>query len=57
MTMPPTQPSPEAQAILESLQAAVTKCLERKQKLGQYAVIWHNGRPLLTGADAPKTAG
>lgn len=49
-----TTPSPEAQAMLQSLQAAVAKCLEKKQKLGQYAVVWHNGRPLLTGADAPR---
>lgn len=53
MTTPST-PSPKAQAMLQSLRASVAKCLERKQKLGQYAVIWHNGRPLLMGEDAPQ---
>ncbi|MES2889400.1 MAG: hypothetical protein V4739_15505 [Pseudomonadota bacterium] len=50
-------PSPKAQAMLQSLRASVAKCLDRKQKLGHYAVVWRNGRPLLTGADAPKAAG
>lgn len=48
-------PSAQAQAMLHTLQAAVAKSLERKQKLGQYAVVWHNGRPTQLGADAPKT--
>ena len=56
MTITSTPPSPQAQAMLQALQTAVAKSLERKQKLGQYAVIWHNGQPLQTGADAPKTA-
>jgi hypothetical protein len=54
MTITSTPPSPQAQAMLQALQAAVAKNLERKQKLGQYAVIWQNGQPLQTGADAPK---
>lgn len=56
MTITSTPPSRQAQAMLQSLQAAVAKSLERKQKLGQYAVIWQNGHPLQTGADAPKAA-
>ena len=47
-------PSPEALAMLKVLQTAVTKALERKQKLGQYAVIWRDGQPLLIGDDAPQ---
>ncbi len=47
-------PSPEAQAMLQSLRASVAQCLERKQKLGQYAVFWHDGQVLQVGADAPK---
>jgi hypothetical protein len=43
--------------MLKALQAAVARNLEKKQKLGEYVVIWQNGHPLQTGADAPKTTG
>lgn len=46
-------PSPQAQEMLKALQDAVTKELQRKQKLGQYAVIWHDGRPVQSGDDVP----
>ncbi len=46
-------PSPLAQEMLKALQDAVTKELQRKQKLGQYAVTWHDGRPVQTGDDVP----
>jgi len=46
-------PSPEALAILKALQEAVSKNLEKKRRLGQYAVIWQDGRPVLVGDDAP----
>ena len=36
-------PSTESQAVLASLQSAVRKCLERKQRLGQYAIVWKEG--------------
>lgn len=49
-----TTPSPEAQAMLKALQTAVTNTLEKKRKLGQYAVIWEDGQPVLIGNDAPK---
>ena len=54
MTITSAPPSREAQAMLKALQAAVANNLEKKQKLGQYAVIWQNGRPVQAGADAPK---
>ncbi len=54
MTLISNTPSPEAQATLQALQNAVLKCLERKRKLGEYAVIWQNGQPVRIGADAPK---
>ena len=38
-------PSPESQTILESLRRAVADALERKRRLGQYAVVWKDGRP------------
>lgn len=39
--------------ILEILKRAVAEALERKRKLGQYAVIWRDGRVVCTGPDAP----
>ena len=42
-------PSPEAIDMLKALQNAVSNSLERKQKLGQYAVVWEDGRPVLIG--------
>lgn len=41
----------EVQAILRS---AVAEALERKRRLGQYAVVWQNGKPALIGDDAPE---
>jgi len=40
--------------MLNSLRAAVTETLERKRRLGQYAVIWKDGKPELAGGDAPE---
>lgn len=51
-----TTPSPEGQRQLELLRQAVGKALERKRRLGQYAVIWRDGEPVLTGADAPRAS-
>lgn len=47
-------PDPKTQAILESLQKTATKTLERKRKLGHYAVVWQDGAPLMIGEDAPE---
>jgi len=49
-----TQPTPDTQTMLDSLRDAVSETLERKRRLGQYAVIWQNGKPVLVGDDAPK---
>ena len=38
---------------LAALQRAVTRALERKSRLGQYAVFWEDGRVILDGPDAP----
>ena len=48
-------PSIEAQKILAALQAAVTSTLERKRRLGHYAVVWQDGRPVAIGDDRPDT--
>ena len=37
--------SPETERALGSLRQAVAEALERKRRLGQYAVIWQDGRP------------
>lgn len=37
--------SPDTQQMLAALRGAVRKCLERKQRLDQYAVVWRDGKP------------
>ncbi|PKM02195.1 MAG: hypothetical protein CVV17_06065 [Gammaproteobacteria bacterium HGW-Gammaproteobacteria-7] len=49
-----SSPSPEGQRQLESLRRAVSDALERKRRLGQYAVIWQDGKPVRIGEDAPR---
>ncbi len=49
-------PSQEGRQMLETLQRSVAKALEKKRRLGQYAVIWKNGKPELTGEDAPRAS-
>ena len=39
---------------LESLRRAVAEALERKRRLGQYAVFWRNGQVVFEGPDAPQ---
>ena len=48
-------PSSKALLIQESMKQAVAKALEKKRRLGQYAVIWEDGKPVLVGEDAPQT--
>ncbi len=48
-------PSEKSQQTLDALKQAVTKALKKKKQLGQYAVIWENGKPVLIGEDAPQT--
>jgi hypothetical protein len=38
---------------LETLKQAVAEALERKRRLGQYAVVWREGRAVCIGPDAP----
>lgn len=38
--------------MLKALQQAVTAALEKKQRLGQYAVIWKDGQPVMVGGEA-----
>jgi hypothetical protein len=39
-----TPSSVASQEILAALRAAVAEALERKRRLGQYAVIWRDGQ-------------
>lgn len=41
---------------LESLRQSVVKTLERKRRLGHYAVFWEDGRVVFEGPDAPDQA-
>lgn len=40
--------------VLQALREAVAETLEKKRRLGQYAVFWEDGRIVLRGEDAPK---
>ncbi|MFA5915750.1 MAG: hypothetical protein WC830_19570 [Burkholderiales bacterium] len=48
-----TDPDDHAVAILEVLKRAVAEALERKRRLGQYYVVWRDGRVMCIGPDAP----
>ena len=52
VTSKPT-PSEESKLILESLRKAVAKDMEKKRRLGHYAVVWRDGKPVFIGEDAP----
>ncbi len=43
------------QRALDALQAAVAQELDKKRRLGHYAVIWQDGKPVAIGEDAPAT--
>jgi tellurite resistance protein len=44
-------PSKDALIALAALQSAATKALDKKQKLGHYAVFWKNGEVTLKHFD------
>lgn len=46
----------ESQRTLSILQRAVDKALDRKRRLGQYAVFWKEGKPVFTEGDRPASA-
>jgi hypothetical protein len=48
----PTNSAEEPQ-MLASLERAVHLALERKRRLGQYAVVWENGHPAFLGPNPP----
>ena len=52
-----TTPSKEAQLALDALQKAVKNALEKKKRLGQYAVIWQDGKPKIIAPNEQHQAG
>lgn len=46
-------PSKDGQVLLQTLQQVVKQTLERKKRLGEYVVIWKDGKPVTVGDDAP----
>jgi hypothetical protein len=48
------QLSIEDQRCLDALSDAVAKALERKRRLGQYAVVWQEGQPVGVDGEAEK---
>jgi hypothetical protein len=51
------QQSPDTAAMLDALRRAVTDALERKRRLGHYAVTWDQGEIRLDGEDSPRAYG
>ncbi|MCF6178014.1 MAG: hypothetical protein L3J63_01305 [Geopsychrobacter sp.] len=49
--------SKDGQVLLGSLRKTVAQTLEKKRRLGQYAVTWQEGKPLVAGEDAPRESG
>ncbi len=45
---------PDTQKILDSLKKVAADTLERKRRLGHYAIIWRDGKPVAIGEDAPE---
>lgn len=46
-----TAPTPEGTATLRVLQQAVAGALDRKRRLGHYAVVWQNGKAVQVAPD------
>ena len=43
--------SADSQRMLESLRKAVSQALEKKKRLGQYAVVWGDDKPVVIKGD------
>lgn len=56
MTIESEHPSIETSATLAALRSAVENGLDRKKRLGQYAVVWRDERPALLDEDAEDSA-
>ena len=49
-----TRVSDDTLQILVTLKKVAAKTLGKKQRLGQYAVIWRDGKAITVGKDAPQ---
>jgi len=49
------QASEQSKIILNALKQSSSNELEKKRRLGQYAVHWENGQVVYKGEDAPKS--
>lgn len=49
--------SAEDTRLLDTLRQAGCEALERKRRLGQYAVIWRDGQPAFIGPNPPPSVG
>ena len=54
MTEATKKPTSRSIEILNTLRTVAAETLEKKKRLGQYAVIWDNDKPVLIGDDKPK---
>lgn len=52
-----TGPSKEGQLALAALQKAVKNAFEKKKRLGQYAVVWQDGKPKIIDPSDPASDG
>jgi hypothetical protein len=50
----PVELSEEGQRALAALQKAANNALQRKARLGQFAVIWRDGKPIMTNSEADR---
>lgn len=48
-----TELSPQIKVMWATLKQVAEDTLERKRRLGEYAVIWQDGKPVAIGDDAP----
>ena len=49
--------SAEDTRLLETLREAGREAVERKRRLGQYAVVWRDGQPAFIGPNPPASGG
>ena len=49
-----TTVSDDTLKILETFKQVAAKTLEKKRRLGHYAVIWREGKAVAVGDDAPQ---
>ena len=45
-------PTEDSQIMLETLKEAVKKALDKKRRLGQYAVVWSDDKAVLIGDES-----